>query len=73
MLLHTVANCSWSNKNGTKHNTSGNVYLHYLITYLKDHDNDFSFSKVAVLKETLNWLPDDPKQKLKKQGLGFQQ
>ena len=72
VLVRTMVNRSWTDKNGNKRNTSGNVYLHYLITCLKDHDDDFSFNKVTVLKETINRLPYDSKQKLKKQGLCFQ-
>ena len=72
VLVRTMVNRSWTDKNGNKRNTSGNVYLHYLITCLKDHDDDFSFNKVTVLKEAINRLPDDSKQKLKKQGLCFQ-
>ena len=59
-----MVNCSWTDKNGNKRNTSGNVYLHYLFTCSKDHDDDFSFNKVTVLKETINRLPDNSKQKI---------
>ena len=72
MLARTVANRSWTGRNGNKRNTSANVYLHYQITCLKDHYGDyFSFNKVTVFKETLNWLTDNSKQKIKKQELTF--
>ncbi|KXJ09617.1 hypothetical protein AC249_AIPGENE23030 [Exaiptasia diaphana] len=48
---------------------TGNVYLHFLTTCLKDYDQKFEFSAITVPKRTLQFLPDGGVSMLKAKGL----
>ena len=43
-----------------------NVYLHYLQSCLKDYNGKFRFESVAVLKETMNRLPESASERFAK-------
>ena len=43
-------------------------YIHYLRAYLIEHQQNFEFSMLRVLKSTLTYLPHYAKEKFIKQG-----
>jgi len=56
VLVKTVGVREFTDKNGHKKSATGNVYFHYLSKCLREHDHNFSFSKITVPAETQNLL-----------------
>ena len=58
VVVCTQGTREWTDKDGTKKSSSGNIYLHYLSKCLEGNDGEFKFTNIIILKETLKLLPD---------------
>lgn len=69
VLVNTVGSHERTNKNGKTVKYQANVYLHYLTSCLREHDQNFSFKTVVLSPRTLALLPDNSRQIFLDKGL----
>ena len=68
MLVKTEGILDYTTAGEKRKSTSGNIYIHYLRACLIEHQQNFEFSMLRVLKSTLTYLPHNAKEKFIKQG-----
>ena len=72
-LVKTVDVRERTDKTGKTVKYTGNDYLHYLSTCLKEYDQNFTFAEITVSASTLSFLPDGSRELLTEKGLHVQQ
>ena len=73
IAVKTYATREYTGVNGKQHVTHGNVYLHYLQSCLKKHDQKFEFKPILVPNKTKIHLSDDQIAKLCNTGCIFEE
>ena len=58
-------------KNGKMIKYQTNLYLHFLTTFFKNHDQNFLYKNVIVSKGTQEFLPDECLGMLQRKGIIF--
>ena len=71
--MKTVGVRERTDKTGKTVKYTGNVYLHYLPTCLKECDKNFTFAAITVPASTLSFLPEGSVELLTEKGLHIQQ
>ncbi|XP_066934513.1 uncharacterized protein [Clytia hemisphaerica] len=71
-VVKTEGYRNYTDKKGKENTAFGNVYIHFLTGCLNDHQQNFDFGQIVVLKETLKRLPANSAQKLKDRGCSFE-
>ena len=72
IAVKTAAVREYTDQHGNRKKHTGNVYLHYLKTCLKAHDQKFEFSTVVVPKKTREHLTNGQIAKLMETGCLFE-
>lgn len=70
--VKTTSDREYTDKNGQKKKSFGNVYLHYITTCLKEFDQNFNFNSINVPKGTQNHLKPSEIHKLKTKGCNIE-
>ena len=69
VLVKSVGVRERTDKSGKIVKYTGNVYLHYLTTCLKEYDQNFSFNAITVPSRTIKLLPEGSRESLAAKGL----
>ena len=71
--MKTVGVREHTDKTGKTMKYTGNVYLHYLSTCLKEYDQNFTLAAITVPASTLSFLSEGSRELLTEKGLHIQQ
>ena len=71
MVVKTVGLRDSVDKEGKRKKVTGNVYLHFLTSCLREYKSDFNFTMLSVPKSTQERLQARAKDSLKTRGIVF--